>query len=110
MPQDECFNFLEENKPQKYTAREVWINLLKNRLKEGRERVNFEQIMGNLRRLCKCNKISYDTCIVKGIGRGDGRVKKIYWIDNSGMSISPITHIEDIPSEEMLTKLKISPL
>ena len=104
MAQDLIVKFLNSNKPQKYTAREIYVNIYPNK------EIHFVNLQNNLAKLCKHKLVSYDGCIIR-TKKGENTYDvpgKIYWIDNTGLSITPIVHVEDIPFRE--SDFKVSDL
>ena len=92
MSQSEIEKFLKERIGERFTCREIHLNLKEKGLFDG----SLKALQHALKQLCKYNKISSDTCILRC---EDGRdtLSKIYYYSFDELQISPIVHIEKLP-------------
>ncbi len=102
MSQQEIKDFLKKEECRKYTSTEIFFHLYKNK-KDG---ISKKALWNCLNSLCKHNEISYDSCIIRKMS-GFEVVGRVFWMDSSGMQITPLVHCEEIEEEKDLKDLFI---
>lgn len=101
--QNEILDFLKENVGERYTSKELYTFINKERKALKLDILGFKSFQKNLTSLSGNSHISSDTAIVRTV-KGFEVLKKVYYYSGNGLQIEPIVHIEKIDVEDLYIK------